>query len=427
MKSNNILFLLLPVLSVAVGCSSSSNSAPTCTAVQFSSAAFPNVGSRGANANVMSVTVNGGLCGSAAYQYANEPCTSVTVCSPTQPSSCQTINNILLDTGSYGLRIFANVLSVNVSPITSGGQNLAECVQFGDGSSEWGQVAYAYVGLGAEPLVATPILVINSGYATPPAACTSAQSTPDTDPTETGFNGILGVGLFAQDCGADCVSDVSNGQYFTCNGTDCSCGATVALAAQVQNPVALLPTDNNGVMLELPSVSSAAGVVSLSGNLYLGIGTQSNNMPSSVTTYSADANGNMTAVFGAYSANSMNSFIDSGSSGLFFPPPAGNQLPDCGSTYGAAWTGLYCPASVQSFSATNTGASGSPSGSVSFTIGNAYSLLSSSNMVFNNFGSNIGSSSAYFDWGLPFFYGRSVFVGIDGVSSSLGTGPLWAY
>jgi hypothetical protein len=71
------------------------------------------------------------------------------------------------------------------------------------------------------------------------------------------------------------------------------------------------------------------------------------------------------------------------------------------------------------------GASGSPSGAVSFQIGNFDSLyMNSSNNVFDDIG---GSFSSGFDWGLPFFFGRNVHVGIDGTGSSLGTGPYWAY
>ena len=33
-----------------------------------------------------------------------------------------------------------------------------------------------------------------------------------------------------------------------------------------------------------------------------------------------------------------------------------------------------------------------------------------------------------FDWGLPFFYGRTVFTVRDGaLAGSAGTGPFWAY
>src|SRR5690349_13669116 len=38
--------------------------------------------------NVMTVTVNGSLCGDSRYQYANEPCVSVTLCQP-GTSNCQ--------------------------------------------------------------------------------------------------------------------------------------------------------------------------------------------------------------------------------------------------------------------------------------------------------------------------------------------------
>ncbi len=54
-------------------------------------------------ANVMPVTVDGALCSPGSY--LNKACVSVTVCNP-DLSVCQTVNDILLDTGSYGLRVF---------------------------------------------------------------------------------------------------------------------------------------------------------------------------------------------------------------------------------------------------------------------------------------------------------------------------------
>ena len=103
--------------------------------------------------------------------------------------------------------------------------------------------------LGNEPAVEVPIQVIDSTFGTLPTACKNA----DQSPADAGFNGILGVGPFAQDCGSTCSNSAGNGMYYACNGSTCS-GTSVPLSNQVQNPVALLPQDNNGVIVQLPSV-----------------------------------------------------------------------------------------------------------------------------------------------------------------------------
>jgi hypothetical protein len=134
--------------------------------------------------------------------------------------------------------------------------------------------------------------------------------------------------------------------------------------------------------------------------------------------YPASQNAEFITVFNSTSYGQ--SFIDSGSNGLFFPNTP-KVLQECTGLY----SGWFCLTPTTSFSATTKGYAGSPSGTVSFQIGNASSLFNSSNNVFIELGADSPGTS--FDWGLPFFLGRTVYVGIDGNTSSLGTGPYWAY
>ncbi len=368
-------------------------------------------------ANVLSITVNGSLCTNySGLFYPNKPCVSVTVCDPANPANCQTINDILLDTGSYGLRIFKQALTVLPS---AGTNSLAECVTFGDGSTDWGPVQSAAVVLGGEPAVTVPIQVIDATFGNP-----TVCGTPEASPAAAGFKGILGVGLFAADCGAGCASAAGNGMYFTCSGTNCS-GAAVPLASQVQNPVTHLPLDNNGVLVQLPAVPSGGGT-SDNGQLVLGINTQSNNVSSGVTVYRANQAAEFTTIFNG--ATNTHSIIDSGSNALFFSAPV-SLLPPCASP-NSEW---YCPPSTTPLSAINEGATGTPSGTVTFQVGNATALFGSGNSVFGELAGTMPSNLTGFDWGLPFFFGRSVYVGIEPYTgltltpTNLGIVPFWAY
>ncbi len=373
--------------------------------------------------NVLPITVNGSLCSAnTSAGYLNKPCVSVTVCTPGSTTECQTIDDILLDTGSYGLRIFANAapsgLTVTLPAVPGGSGTLANCAQFADLSADWGPVKLADVVLGNERAANVPIQVIDATFGTP-----TSCGTPDANPAAAGFNGILGVGVLPQDCGSACVpapnnpNQANNGIYYSCNGTTCT-GTTAPLANQVSNPVALLPQDNNGVIVQLPSVPTS-GSPSVNGILVLGIGTQTNNTATGVTRYNTDRFGQIITVL---NGTAYSSIIDSGSNGLFFTPPSSGQLPTCSSSSQFSW---FCPANTVSLSATNKGISGSPSIDAFFQIGNFNSLTADPSLhVFSNIG---GSATHLFDWGLPFYLGRNIYVGIEGTTSSLGTGPYFAY
>lgn len=353
--------------------------------------------------NVMQLTVNGSTC--SANTYFNKPCVSVTVCVP-GTTHCQTVQDILVDTGSVGLRIFKSALSI---PLVTG--TLGECVQFADGSADWGPVVNADVVLGNEPTVQTPIQLIDSSFGKTPKAC----GHPESSPAEAQLNGILGVGLFAEDCGPACANQRGNSIYYSCNGNRCE-GTAVPLASQVQNPVALLPSDNNGVLIRLPSIGES-GQNSANGYLILGIGTRENNTPGQVTSYPVDPGTG--TFFTNWNGNQVSAFLDTGSNTYAFD----SNLPDCGDDDPRA-SGWLCPDSTTVLSANTMGFNGSPKTSVDFEIAN-FLKIDTSNNVFMNVG--VGLASDFFDWGLPFHLGRNVYVGFESKSSSLGSGTYWAY
>ncbi len=367
--------------------------------------------------NVLAVSVNGVHCGQKAD--LNTPCVSVKVCAPGSTTNCQTIDGVLLDTGSVGLRVFKSVLSPGLAaalpPVTVGGAALAECIQFADGTADWGPVRAADVVLASEPAVNVPIHVIDSTFGSVPAAC----GKPETGPTS--INGILGVGVFLQDCGDACTVDAGNGIYYASSGAS-AIGTAVPASSQVQNPVALLPADNNGLIVALPGVADA-GAPSVEGAVVLGIGTRSNNVPASHTSLALDGSGEFTTTISG-GQPTPGSFVDTGSNGLFFAPPS--PIPTCSDQ--PDW---FCPVSPVSLTAKNSPSAGlsGPSAGASFRIGNFDTLLggaSNPNAVFSQVGGGALAKQG-FDWGLPFFLGRTVYFGFEGRSPSLGSGQRVAY
>ncbi|MDF0650546.1 MAG: hypothetical protein CV081_02110 [Nitrospira sp. LK265] len=371
-----------------------------------------NGGAGSSPTNVLTVTVGGSeICTN-----VNSPCTQVTICQP-GTSTCQTISDMLVDTGSTGVRIFGSVLSIPLQQeVESPGQPIGECQFFADGSALWGSVQLADVVLAGEPAVTVPIHVIAATFAGQTSTQNPCNNPVETDPQEAEFNGILGIGLLTHDCGTSCEINDNNNRYFSCTAS--TCGSIAApLSTQVQNPVWLLPSDNNGVILTLPNVPSA-GAPSLSGSVILGIGTASNNSPSpNISTFTTNQDGSLTTVYNG--TTFPESIIDTGSNGYFFPD---STLPVCP----IPQQDFYCPPAAINLSATLFSVNGRQA-PVPFQVANAASLLRTGNAVFSNLGGPSPSSSPTFDWGLPFFLGRVVFVAIEGQSSTLGTGPLYAF
>ena len=367
--------------------------------------------------NVAPIVVNTGPAAS----FVNGAFASVTVCVP-GTSTCQTIDGVLVDTGSSGLRILSSALTTISLPQqkTASGNPVAECLIFLD-SYTWGPVQTADVQIAGEKASSVPIQVLSDTDFPVPTACVNSGMQSADTLANLGANGILGVGAFAQDCGnaPACVTTGTAGFYYQCISGSCT-ETGEPLAQQVVNPVALFATDNNGVIIELPAVASSAA--SVSGSLVFGIGTQANNGLGSATVYGMDPNKfSFTTTYKGTSYSG--SFIDSGSNGYFFLDSATSGLTSC-----ATAKGFYCPTNPLSFSTTNEGTNGA-SGTVNFTIANAETLFANTNdAAFSQLGGPSGSSSNLdFDWGLPFFYGRNVFTAIENTTAPGGATPYWAY
>jgi hypothetical protein len=366
--------------------------------------------------NVVGVVVDAGP--TSASPDVNTLFTTVTVCVPGSTTNCQIIDHIQVDTASYGLRILAPVLTLSL-PVqtTATGASLLECTQFADGYS-WGPVALADVQISGESAGSVPVQVIgDANFTTVPADCSSIGRAEDTV-AAFGANGILGVGVFAQDCGPGCVSTAVPATYYACTATLCQ-ATTVSLASQVQNPVTLFTKDNNGVVIQLPSVA-AQGAATVTGFLIFGIDTQSNNKSGNQTVLTVDPNfGDFTTLFNGQSLT--RSFFDTGSNGLYFTDTG---LTQCTATN---FTTFYCPASPQGLSAVLQGQNGM-SASVDFTVGNA-ETLGRNNPSLVAFATLAGTypTADTFDWGLPFYYGRTVYTAVEKAATAVGTGPYVAF
>lgn len=361
--------------------------------------------------NQIPITVD---AGPAAVRTIDIPFVSVTICAP-GTSVCQTIDHVLVDTGASGLRIMASVLNSSMlaalpAVTSSGGDAVGECMQFVDGYT-WGPVKAADIKFGGEVASGASVQIIgSSGFSSAPTACKSTG--PDLNTVQSfGGNGALGLSVFAQDCGQYCTANANNGLYYTCSGGTCS-GSTLALDKQVWNPVALLPTDNNGTAIYFPAVSPD-GAETATGTLTFGIGTQDDNAVGNATVLKLDSvYGELTAMIGQQTYPS--SFFDTGSNGFFY---GYSLFSNCNYLIG-----FYCPSSDQSQAAVLQGLDGQTA-SADFIVGNPETLLNS-NPNIAVYSKLAGPSSLNgIDFGLPFYLGRTVFTAIKGMPTPSGTGP----
>ena len=384
-----------------------------------------------ATPNTMAVTVDGGPAAATTQTIINHAYVTVKVCVPGSNTQCATIDHVLLDTGSWGLRLVGSVLAANSLVLNAEtdalGQTIKECARFA-GTQTWGPVTLADVYLAGEVAAKLPIHVLEDPATNPkaPSSC-SGSNTITNAVSDLHANGLLGVGVLAQDCGAACVSAATPlSFYYGCTASGVCTKENVALANQVTNPVAMFSTDNNGVIVNLPNLVNANGDITVQGELIFGIATQADNaLPASgLAVLGTDSAGKFQTTYNG-GTTLLAGQIDSGTDIYVFEDPA---LPGCTSI---DWVGYYCPKPApQNVFAINTGVGvNNATSTVNFAIadpntfipevptgkGTAYISLAN------------GGGSPRFIWGMPFFYGKKIYFGINQRVSGTYTGPFFAY
>ncbi|WP_313064800.1 DUF3443 domain-containing protein [Paraburkholderia sp. LEh10] len=354
----------------------------------------------------------------------NMPYVSVTFCVPGKQgaSQCASVDHMLLDTGSVGVRVISAALGAALGaklPAQTGASNdptgtaaIAQCALFASGYT-WGSTRRADVTIGEKTASGIPIQLIgDSGFTWTPSDCSSRGGPGMNDVAHLGANGIVGIGNLARDYPGAANAPLAANYYYCPTPWSCT-AASVPLNKQTANPVAAFATDNNGTIIRLPAVPPT-GLASVTGELVFGIGTRENNaLPATPTlVVVTDDRGGFTT---NYRGRTVSSFVDSGSNGLFFQD---STLP---LMTGNTW---FAPATTQSLSAIMISKTGNAQSSVPFSIADASSLFALGYAAYGNLG---GASSSYFIWGLPFFYGRSVYTALSGVQAATQKGPYVAF
>jgi len=346
---------------------------------------------------------------------------------PTFLPVCQSVDGILVDTGSYGLRILQSQIPLlslpTLTDLGAGNANniLENCYAFADGSFVWGPASRADVYIAGQEASsyisgisknASIVQVISSTSTGIPDGCSNGGTALNTAQL-LGANGILGIGPEPTDCtlaGVNycdgSVQPVAPNLYYSCPKSGCGTADNpVLVSSNLQQQITnLLPLfGQQGVIIDLPSDTAAEPTIS--GTLTFAATL------SGATIYTLDSNGNFSTTY--QGQNLTNSFLDSGSSALYFP----DSLPTCNVS-----VEFFCPSALTPLSAVNQGKT-QGQGTVNFSVDNADNLFSTypGFAVFPTVagpsggpnGCSNGVGACTFDWGLPFFYGRPVLTKLD--------------
>lgn len=336
---------------------------------------------------------------------------SVTVCEP-GTARCATIDDVMVDTGSTGLRLEASAvprwlrLPAHVGPDQ---RPLAECLHFLHDDA-WGPLVQADLHMGGMSIGDLPLQIIADDGGPQPDACPRSSVRPTS-------NGTLGVGPHLSDCPGSCDGGSKSPGYFVEEaGTWQAVRGPIDPADRLPNPVSRLPEHSNGVVFDLP-LPPEGGAREVAGTLTFGVGTSANNRLDRAAIIPVSTTGRFTTTFRGRVYP--DSYIDSGTETYILDNP---ELPRCP---GMDWA--FCAEPGRWLEATVVGEAGThhrwPFRVGDYSTARARDLGASDGMAV---AAEPGSTS--FVWGAPFFLGKRVAVVLDGMrvpgSADL-QGPLY--
>jgi hypothetical protein len=334
----------------------------------------------------------------------NRMVVSITVCAPGS-ERCATVDDVMVDTGSTGLRLEASAIPpwLRLPPFPGpGGAPLAECLRFVHDTA-WGTLHRADVRLGGLTAEDLPLQVVDDSGGPQPAACPRS----DVRPTS---NGTLGVGQHLFDCQGNCEQRADAPTVFVRAGLAWTpVQGVVAPAFRLPNPVSYLPGHDDGVVIALPSPQDG-GTREVAGTLTFGVGTAIDERGAS-GILRLDAAGRFTTVLGGRTYPS--SYIDSGTETYILHDDGLPRCPDM------PWA--YCAEPRRTLRAELVGTDGART-AVSFAIGHYGNRRERRDGASDDVAEAADPRSTTIVWGAPFFLGRRVSLVMDGKGSAQAPG-----
>ncbi len=341
----------------------------------------------------------------------NVPYITVKICKPgvvpVNTEYCQVIDHVMIDTGSFGLKINQSALSGDFTsslPTLNDIHNnpVYTCAQYGSGYM-FGSDNYADIYISGEKSSNMPIQIINDGnQSNLPIQCTSTGKFNNL--ANYGAKAILGINpsVYLSNDFFDNFT-YTNGQY------QLIMGSSDIIESINVNPIIGFKTDNNGMIFNLPPAASNQNV-NLYGTITFGLNTQANNIINATKVISNTTGGQFYAQnISPTEGEITEAIIDTGTNGFMF----NSDLRLC------QRSNIYCPNTPTSWV------------TQAFGVNSLLSPINITQQISNSQGKNqiapfmgmARPNSQGIIYGMPFLFGKTIFMSFESTQTALGTGP----